>query len=67
MRKVLRLTMLALLSLFLVSCNQGTKQTVQVETGDQARVVKKKREDGTLSSLNPLDEEGYVHGVKVNF
>ena len=30
-------------------------------------MVKKKREDGTLSSLNPVDENGYVHGVKVNF
>ena len=67
MRKFFHLTLLVLLSLFIVSCNQETKQTVQAETGDQARVVKKKREDGTLSSLNPLDEEGYVHGVKVNF
>jgi antitoxin component YwqK of YwqJK toxin-antitoxin module len=30
-------------------------------------MVKKRREDGTLSSINPVDEEGYVHGVKVNF
>jgi len=67
MRKFFHLTLLVLLSLFIVSCNQETKQTVQAKTGDQARVVKKKREDGTLSSLNPLDEEGYVHGVKVNF
>lgn len=30
-------------------------------------MVKKRREDGTLSSINPVDEEGYIHGVKVNF
>jgi antitoxin component YwqK of YwqJK toxin-antitoxin module len=30
-------------------------------------VVKKMNENGVLSSLNPVDEEGYVHGVKVNY
>ena len=30
-------------------------------------MIRKRRDDGTLSSLNPVDEDGYVHGVKVNF
>lgn len=49
------------------SCNQGKEQTEQVIAENTPKVVKKKREDGTLSSLNPVDEQGYVHGVKVNF
>lgn len=35
--------------------------------GEDASVVRRYREDGTLSSMNPVDDEGYVHGVKVNF
>jgi antitoxin component YwqK of YwqJK toxin-antitoxin module len=67
MRYIFHLTLFTLLSISIVSCNQETKQAAQTETGDQNKLVKKKRKDGTLSSINPLDEEGYVHGVKVNF
>jgi len=38
-----------------------------MEEEDKPSVVKKRREDGTLSSINPVDEDGYVHGVKVVF
>lgn len=67
MRNILYLTLVAFLSLSLFSCKQEATQAVHAETGDQTKMVKKKREDGTLSSLNPLDDEGYIHGVKVNF
>ena len=30
-------------------------------------MVKRRRDDGTLSSINPVDEDRYVHGVKTNF
>jgi antitoxin component YwqK of YwqJK toxin-antitoxin module len=58
-----------ILCLFLLapSCSSGSKETESVQTGEQSNMVKKRREDGTLSSMNPVDEEGYVHGVKVNF
>lgn len=49
------------------SCNQGKEQTEQATTENSPKMVQKKREDGTLSSINPVDAQGYVHGVKVNF
>ena len=70
MRRILSLTVITLLSLLMIACNQeskNAKQAEQVEADNQPKVVKKRNEDGTLSSLNPLDEEGYIHGVKVNF
>ncbi len=48
------------------ACNSDTGSRNQEEE-DQPKIVKKRREDGTLSSINPVDEEGYIHGVKVNF
>lgn len=70
MKKSLHLLLIICLTILIGACNQGSKQTEQTEqaeTGDQPKVVKKRREDGTLSSLNPVDKDGYVHGVKVNF
>ncbi len=55
------------LSILITSCNQGSGSSDQQSDEDTPKVVKKRRDDGTLSSLNPLDEEGYIHGVKVNF
>jgi antitoxin component YwqK of YwqJK toxin-antitoxin module len=48
------------------SCKSDTPPEDPVDD-TQPRTVKKYREDGTLSSLNPVDEEGFIHGVKVNF
>jgi antitoxin component YwqK of YwqJK toxin-antitoxin module len=50
----------------MVSCKTDTGSTGQEEE-DQPKMVRKYREDGTLSSISPLDEEGMVHGVRVNF
>jgi antitoxin component YwqK of YwqJK toxin-antitoxin module len=67
MKKHFTLLMVSCLSLMMISCNQGKETTLQPEEENAPKVVKKKREDGTLSSLNPLDEDGYIHGVKVNY
>ena len=48
-------------------CSSGNKEAPQNVEEEQNKMVKKRRDDGTLSSMNPVDEEGYVHGVKVNF
>lgn len=48
------------------ACNSDTGSSGQEEE-DQPRMVKKRREDGSLSSISPVDEEGMVHGVRVNF
>jgi len=47
------------------ACHTNTESSSQ-EVEDQPKMVKKYREDGTLSSLSPVDEEGMVHGVRVN-
>ena len=49
------------------SCGSNTKEKESSQTEEQSKMVKKRREDGTLSSINPVDDQGYVHGVKVNF
>ncbi len=62
-----RITYLLILALLggMGACKADKSQNLEEE--DQPKMVKKRREDGTLSSINPVDEEGYVHGVKVNF
>jgi antitoxin component YwqK of YwqJK toxin-antitoxin module len=67
MKKKLHLILIFSLSILIGSCNQGKKTTEQADEENTPHMVKKKRKDGSLSSLNPVDEEGYVHGVKVNF
>ena len=67
MRKKLQLILVLSLSILITSCNQGKESGEQQSDENTSNVVKKRREDGTLSSLNPVDEEGYIHGVKVNF
>lgn len=67
MKKILPLILIFCLSIPLGSCKQEKEATEQVAEEDTPKMVKKRREDGSLSSLNPVDENGYVHGVKVNF
>lgn len=67
MRKKLQLILVLSLSILITSCNQGNETGEEQSDDATSNVVKKRREDGTLSSLNPVDEEGYIHGVKVNF
>lgn len=49
-----------------VSCASHSGEPAAQETTDQ-KMVKKRRDDGTLSSVNPVDQDGFVHGVKVNY
>jgi antitoxin component YwqK of YwqJK toxin-antitoxin module len=67
MKNMLKGLLIFGLSVLIVSCNQGRESSEPPAGENEAQVVKKRREDGTLSSINPVDEEGYVHGVKVNF
>jgi antitoxin component YwqK of YwqJK toxin-antitoxin module len=67
MKNKLQLLLILSLSILMFSCNQGKDAKDQAADKDTPQMVKKKREDGTLSSLNPVDEDGYVHGVKINF
>ncbi len=67
MKPYFRLFLIISLSILITSCKQGKEQTEQAAEEEAPHMVKKRREDGTLSSMNPVDEQGYVHGVKVNF
>ena len=67
MKNKLRAILIIFLSALMVSCNPGKGENEQIEDENAPQMVKKRREDGTLSSMNPVDEDGYVHGVKVNF
>jgi len=67
MKRTLKSLLILSLSVLIVSCNQGKEASEQAADENTPKVVKKRRDDGTLSSINPVDENGYVHGVKVNF
>lgn len=67
MKKQFNLLLTIFISLMIVSCNRGKEQPEQSADENSPHVVKKRREDGTLSSLNPVDSAGYLDGVKVNF
>lgn len=67
MKKMLQLILILCLTFPMNSCKQGKEASEPAAEENTPNMVKKKREDGSLSSLNPVDEEGYVHGVKVNF
>ena len=67
MKNKLKAILIIFLAFLMVSCSPGKKENDQAADEDAPQLVKKRREDGTLSSMNPVDEDGYVHGVKVNF
>ena len=67
MKNTFKAILILFLSVLVLSCNQGKKDNEQPADEEAPQMVKKRRDDGTLSSMNPVDEEGYVHGVKVNF
>ncbi|MCK4746840.1 MAG: hypothetical protein KAT15_07395 [Bacteroidales bacterium] len=65
MKKLVHLLLISALISGTIACDSGSKKGSEDE--EKPAMVRKKRDDGTLSSINPVDEEGYVHGVKVNF
>ena len=66
----MKITRLGSLLLILISaalgCNSEPVPEDQTQE-EQQKIVRRYRDDGTLSSMNPVDEDGYVHGVKVNY
>ncbi len=67
MNPILRIVAMALLTTGIAGCGAGNERPASGPQDDSASMVKKKRDDGTLSSINPVDDDGYVHGVKVNY
>jgi len=65
--KIIRLGSLALILIALIfGCGSGPEPGGQTQ-GEEQKMVRRFRDNGTLSSINPVDEDGYVHGVKVNY
>ena len=67
MRTLLSLILILNATLLVSSCKQGTESAEEQQEENSPRVVRKMSENGKLSSLNPVDEQGYLNGVKVNF
>lgn len=58
---------LLLLILISLSCSRSSDNPHEKTDDERSNTVVKKREDGTLSSVNQVDEEGKVHGVRVTY
>jgi len=71
MKKSLKIVLILIMPILLSACNQGKEAPEAAAEAaaeeETSKIVKKRRDDGSLSSLNPVDEQGYIHGVKVNF
>lgn len=56
---------------FLISvtagCSSGQDESGSSGNEEKPELVKKYRDDGTLSSISQVDDEGYVNGVRVNY
>ena len=67
MQKCNLICALLILLAVLASCGSGAEPSSEKSKGEDSEVVIKRRDDGTRSSINPVDEDGYIHGVKTNF
>ena len=67
MQKFLRILVVAFLSAGMISCGPGKEDSGSDQKEESSSLVKQRRDDGTLSSVNHVDDKGYVHGVKVNY
>lgn len=49
------------------SCTNSSEAEEEKSSDPQAEVVRKKRADGSLSSVNQVDEMGRVHGLRITY
>lgn len=66
MKQTIHYLALILLLTGLYSCGADNKKEASSQD-ENSSLLKKYRDDGTLSSVNPVDEEGFVNGVKTNY
>ncbi len=50
-----------------ISCSQSELNRDYVLKGDGMEIIVKRRDDGTLSSVNQVDSGGVVHGTRVTY
>jgi len=55
------------ISLFTNTCNHSTNKQEEATVDGQPNTIVKRRDDGTVSSVNQVDELGRVHGVRVTY
>lgn len=59
---------LLLASLLLcLSCSNKDQATEQISDEPEAEMIVKRRDDGTISSVNQVDEYGLVHGIRLTY
>jgi antitoxin component YwqK of YwqJK toxin-antitoxin module len=49
------------------ACSEPQKRADETGTQPKQKVVKKTRDDGSLSSVSQVDEKGFIHGIRVNY
>ena len=49
------------------SCSSAGPENSTEDPGSKPEMVKHHREDGSLSSVSSVDEDGYVHGIWVKY
>jgi len=64
---VMKSIYILLIILISFSCNRSTDLKNEKHGEERSNTVVKKRDDGTLSSVNQVDEMGRVHGVRVTY
>jgi antitoxin component YwqK of YwqJK toxin-antitoxin module len=64
MMKVIYILLIILISF---SCDRADENKVENDNDEKTSTVFKKRDDGTLSSVNQVDEMDRVHGVRVTY
>ena len=50
-----------------LSCNQDRGSEATLSGDPEKEVIIKRRDDGTLSSVNQVVEDGIVHGIRVTY
>jgi antitoxin component YwqK of YwqJK toxin-antitoxin module len=66
MNRILQTCIALVLILAAIACGPG-KEDKSSSSADEPKIVVKRRDDGTVTSRNPVDAEGYVHGVRTNY
>lgn len=49
------------------ACSRNPEKTKEADKAYTPKVLVKKRDDGTLSSVNQIDEDGIVHGIRETY
>lgn len=66
-RIIRTLLLITIPGLLICSCHRGEQQDRDPKNDQGTDVVVRKREDGTISSVNEVDEMKMVHGVRVTY